>query len=170
MYKCVCVCVLSHVQLFATPWTVTLQAPLSMEYFRHLYWSRLPFPFSGGPPNPGIEPESCASPALAGRFLTSWAKCITIHMFLKTCVARTTTKKHTHKKRLRQDVICLQSDSWQHCLNNPWVHEFVLWPRDRKEGNEEEEEVTGSLLSKSLQYRLNHVNGTCGKYPRIKTK
>ena len=35
--KCVCVCVcvcylLSHVQLFATPWTVAHQAPLSMEF------------------------------------------------------------------------------------------------------------------------------------------
>ena len=92
------------------------------------------------------------------------------YVFKNLCGKNNKKKTHTQKKRLRQDVICLQSDSWQHCLNNPWVHEFVLWPRDRKEGNEEEEEVTGSLLSKSLQYRLNHVNGTCGKYPRIKTK
>ena len=27
-------CVLSHVQLFATPWTIVCQAPLSMEFFR----------------------------------------------------------------------------------------------------------------------------------------
>ena len=36
-------CVLSHVQLFATPWTVACQAPMSMEFSRQEYWSRLPF-------------------------------------------------------------------------------------------------------------------------------
>ena len=35
-----CVCkLLSYVRLFATPWTVAHQAPLSMEYFRQEYWS-----------------------------------------------------------------------------------------------------------------------------------
>ena len=44
---CVCVCVcesLSCVRLFATPWTVTCQAPLSMEFSRQGYWSGLPCP------------------------------------------------------------------------------------------------------------------------------
>ena len=36
---------LSRVQAFATPWTVALQASLSMEFSRQ-YWSGLPFPFS----------------------------------------------------------------------------------------------------------------------------
>ena len=61
---CVCVCVLSLVQLFVTPWTVARQASLSMEFFRQQYWSRLPFPPPGGLPNPGMEPASPASPAL----------------------------------------------------------------------------------------------------------
>ena len=34
----------SHVWLFTTPWTVALQAPLSMEFSREEYWSRLSFP------------------------------------------------------------------------------------------------------------------------------
>ena len=41
------VCVLrhfSHVRLFATPWTVACQAPLSMVFSRQEYWSGLPFP------------------------------------------------------------------------------------------------------------------------------
>ena len=37
-------CMLSHVQLFPTPWTIACQAPLSMEFSRHEYWSGLPFP------------------------------------------------------------------------------------------------------------------------------
>ena len=57
------VCVLScfsHVQLFATLWTVARQAPLSMGFSRQEYWSRLPFASPGDLPNPGIEPGSPA--------------------------------------------------------------------------------------------------------------
>ena len=64
-------CVLSHVQLFATPWTVARQAPLSMGFLRQKYWSVLPFPSSGDLPNPGIAPTSPASPTLAGGFFTT---------------------------------------------------------------------------------------------------
>ena len=35
----------SHVSLFATLWTVALQASLSMGFSRQEYWSRLPFPY-----------------------------------------------------------------------------------------------------------------------------
>ena len=45
---------LSLVWLFATPWTVTFQAPLSMEFSRQKYWSRLPFPS----PSPRDLPDS----------------------------------------------------------------------------------------------------------------
>ena len=48
-------------------WTVALQAPLPMEFFRQEYWSGLPFP-SGDLPDTGIEP---VSPALAGGFITA---------------------------------------------------------------------------------------------------
>ena len=67
-------CMLSHfscVQLFATLWTVACQAPLSMGFSRQEYWSGLPSPPPGDLPNPGIEPISPASPALAGRFFTT---------------------------------------------------------------------------------------------------
>ena len=58
---------LSCVWLFATPWTVALQAPLSMgfpgkntgAYFRKQLLDT------------GIEPTSLASPTLAGRFFTT---------------------------------------------------------------------------------------------------
>ena len=51
---------LSHVRLFATPWTVVYQAPPSMGFSRQEYWSRLPFPSPGDLPDPGIEPGSSA--------------------------------------------------------------------------------------------------------------
>ena len=41
------------VQLFATPWTVAYQAPLSMGFSRQEYWNRLPFPFLGDLPIQG---------------------------------------------------------------------------------------------------------------------
>ena len=53
--------------LLATPWTVALQAPLSMQFSRQEYWSGLPFPSPGDLPDPGFKP---ASPALAGRSST----------------------------------------------------------------------------------------------------
>ena len=48
----------SCVQLFATPWTVACQAPLSMEFSRQEYWGGLPFPIPEDIPNPGIKPGS----------------------------------------------------------------------------------------------------------------
>ena len=45
-------------RLFVTPWTVALQAPLSMGFSRQEYWSGLPFPPSGDLPDSGIKPRS----------------------------------------------------------------------------------------------------------------
>ena len=66
----VCVLLLSWVQVFATPWTVTHQAPLSMELSRQGYWSGLLFPTPGDLPNPGIKPKSLVSPAFVCWFFT----------------------------------------------------------------------------------------------------
>ena len=55
---------LSRVKLFAVPWTVACQAPLSMEFSRQEYWSGLSFPFPGDRPDPGIEPGSPAFQAV----------------------------------------------------------------------------------------------------------
>ena len=63
-------CMLSHfscVRLFATQWTVAHKAPLSMGFSRQEQWSEQSFP-SRDLSNPGIEPSSLVSPALAGRF------------------------------------------------------------------------------------------------------
>ena len=62
---------LSCVLLFVTLWTAAHQAPLSMGFSRQEYWSGLPCPPPGDLPNPGIEPVSLMSPALAGRFFTT---------------------------------------------------------------------------------------------------
>ena len=51
---------LSHVRLFATPWTVAYQAPPSMGFSRQEYWSGSPVPSPGDLPSPGTEPQSPA--------------------------------------------------------------------------------------------------------------
>jgi len=65
---CVYVQLLRSVRLFAAPWTVVHQAPLSMGFFRQEYWNGLPCPPPGDIPHPAIEPMS---PALAGGFFTT---------------------------------------------------------------------------------------------------
>ena len=72
MYVCMPSC-FSRIQLFATPWTLARQPPLSMEFSRQEYWSGLPCPPPGNLPNPGIKSMSLASPALAGGFFTTSA-------------------------------------------------------------------------------------------------
>ena len=62
---------LSCVQLFATLWNIALQAPLSMGFSRQEDWSVEPFPSPGVLPDPGIEPTSPVSPALAGGFFNT---------------------------------------------------------------------------------------------------
>ena len=66
-------CLLSDVRLFATPWTIALQAALSMGFSREDYWNGLPYLSPEdlpNLPNPGIKPVSLTSPALVGGFFT----------------------------------------------------------------------------------------------------
>ena len=58
-----------YVQIFATPWTVDLQAPLSMELCRQEYWSRLPYLPPGDLLDLGIKPVSPAAPTLQAESL-----------------------------------------------------------------------------------------------------
>ena len=64
-------CMITHLQLFGTPWTVASQAPLSMRFPRQEYWSGLPFPPPGDLPYPGIKLMSLESLALASEFFTA---------------------------------------------------------------------------------------------------
>ena len=80
-YLCVCgggvhmhnyVCImLSYVWLFAIPWTIACQAPLSVGFSKQEYWSWLSFPTPGNLLNPWVEPTSLALPILAGAFFTT---------------------------------------------------------------------------------------------------
>ena len=63
----------SHVQLFATLWTVAPQAPLSMGFSRQEYWSGSLCPPLRDLPDSETEPTSLVSPALADGFFTTSA-------------------------------------------------------------------------------------------------
>ena len=67
--KCMCVLMISCVQLFATFRTVAHQGPQSMEFSRQQYWRGLPFPPPGDPSNSGIKLGSPVSPSLQVDFL-----------------------------------------------------------------------------------------------------
>ena len=67
---CACTCTQSCPTL-CDSWTVAQQAPPSVGFSKQEYYSELPFPTPGDLPDPGIEPTSLASPALAGRFFTT---------------------------------------------------------------------------------------------------
>ena len=74
----------------ATPWTVALQAPLSMEFPRQEYWSGLLFPPAGTFPDPGIKHASLSAPALAGGFFTTEPRgkphvCIYVYVYTHIC-------------------------------------------------------------------------------------
>ena len=81
---CVCVCLCLCACAHSCP---TLCDPMDCSppdsscpwnFSRQEYWSRPPFPIPGDLPEPGIEPASLVSPALAGGFFTTsttWGKC-----------------------------------------------------------------------------------------------
>ena len=74
-WKCECALSRSVVSDSATPWTVALQAPLSMGFSRPEHWSGLPCP------PPGIFPNQVSH--IAGGFFTSWATKKTLHYWNK---------------------------------------------------------------------------------------
>ena len=66
------------------PLTVAQKAPLSMVFFRREYRTGLPCPSPGDLPDPGIEPSSLSSPALAGGFFTTsttWEANYSFHIY-----------------------------------------------------------------------------------------
>ena len=73
IFKVVMLSRFSLVWFFAIPWTAACQAPPSMGFSRQEYWSGLPCPSPGDLPDPGIQPASLMSPALAGKFFTASA-------------------------------------------------------------------------------------------------
>ena len=79
----------SHVQLFATQWTVDQENPWGFS--RQEYWNGLPYPPSGDLLDPGIKPVSPVTSALQVDSLPSepWGE---LHIEVQTPMKETTTK------------------------------------------------------------------------------
>ena len=63
----------SRVRLFVTPWTVALQAPLSMRILQARILQRVSMPSSRGSPQPGDQTTSPTILALTGGFFVTSA-------------------------------------------------------------------------------------------------
>ena len=90
---------LSHGRLFATPWTVAHQAPLSMGFSRQVYWSGLPFPSPGDLASPGIKPRS---PALQADTLTSEPP----GKYMETLYVRPVLGERSRKEKKSKSLNC----------------------------------------------------------------
>ena len=80
MFSDRCACMLGR--LYATPWTVAWQTSLPMGFSRQEYWNGLLCLPPGDLPDPGIEPMSLMSAALARRFVAasaSWEALTEVH-------------------------------------------------------------------------------------------
>ena len=80
MFSDRCACMLGR--LYATPWTVVCQTSLPMGFSRQEYWNGLLCLPPGDLPDPGIEPMSLMSAALARRFVAtsaSWEALTEVH-------------------------------------------------------------------------------------------
>ena len=123
----------SRVQLFATPWTVDDQTPLSMGFSRQGYWSGLPCPPPGDLPDPGIEPASLMSPALAGGFFTTSTTGETLQGFYPLVVTRVLGVLCQKPGQRPTEIFSVISEltSQGHCCRDrrgqrsPWPR---LWP------------------------------------------
>ena len=93
---------LSRVQLFVTPWTVTHQAPLSMEFSRQEYWNGLPFLFPGDLPDPVIKPRS---PSIAGRVFPFWGAFLMKWKIELIIWSSSPTPGHMSKKKKMKTLI-----------------------------------------------------------------
>jgi len=122
-YSCVCVCVCvcvslcSCVWLFVIPWTVALQAPLSMGFSRQEYSCGLPCPPPGDLPNPRTEPVSFMSPALAGRC----TQLVMIHLQYRKRVRSLDWEDPLEKGKASHSNILAWRIPWTE-LYRPWGH------------------------------------------------
>ena len=114
----------SHVQLFATPWTVARQAPLSVGFSRQEYWRGCHVLLQGDLPDPGIELAYLLSPALAGGFFTNSAT----WEALARCSQAVSTSLNMDISRRGRRVLILRNSS-QDC-EKPEEKEdgcFLMW-------------------------------------------
>ena len=130
-------CMFVHAQLlsfwlFETPWTVAHQAPLSMGFSRKEYYSGLPFPSPEDLLDPGMEPVSHRSPALAGGFFTistTW-ETLAIRLFLLFSLPVMSNSLRLHGLQHPRPI--RPSPSPRDCSGSCALHQWGCPASDRK--------------------------------------
>ena len=152
---------LSHVQFFKTPWTVARQAPLSTGFSRQEYWSRLPCLPPGDLPDPGIEPTSLISPALAGGFFTTsttWEAPDILQLKKKIPHASSKIKDPTTNTQSRQIYKYLNTHTYIHT----YCRKIEAKPKAYKG-----KETLGCRVARSLLLSLYCPHGPCKSTPHF---
>ena len=112
-------------QTLATPWTVALQAPLSMGFSRQEYWSGFPFPSPGDIPDPGIKPGSSA--LRATRELPSMSRDSWLDSFIQRNVVNFTPSMVTFYLTGRPNLFIHSSTDGHLGLRRLWIFMLRLW-------------------------------------------
>ena len=110
LWLAVYACMVNHIWLFVTPWTIACQAPLSMGFSRKEYCSGLPFLSPGDLPNPWMEPGSPALQVDSFFFFWSWV------LALITFAGRFFTAEPLGKPKISESHSVLPYSLWLHGL------------------------------------------------------
>ena len=116
---------LSHAWLFATPWTVTRQAPLSMAFSRQEYCNGWLFPFPGNLPDPGIGPAFLFISCFGRWILYHWAtwEALLCILYLNQ-ILQSWNSRGWNRTRLVPSLPSLSCLS--NCTHNPLVHSWII--------------------------------------------
>ena len=116
---------LSHVWLFATPWTVSRQAPPSMGFFKQEHWNGLPFPSPGNLPDPRIGSAYLFISWVDRRILYHWAtwEAVLCISYLSS-ILQSWNSSGWNRTRLVPSLPPLSCLS--KCTHNPLVHPWII--------------------------------------------
>ena len=130
----------SHIWFFVTLKNMAHQAPLSMGFSRQEYWSELPCSPPGHLPNPGIEPTSVISPALAGGFFTTSTTWIDLlnHCKLWVSICQSSNESFTRRTEAEAETPILWPPDGKNQLFGKDPDAGKDWRREEKGTTEDE--------------------------------
>ena len=109
-----------------SPVNYSPRAPLSMRFPRQEYWRGVPFPSLGNLPNPGVEPTSLMSPALADGFFTTSATWEALNVLVETCITGISVISHLFKSFSNFIPYCCPWFIYSYFLNTHPKNTLVL--------------------------------------------